>query len=231
MARPPGGAGCYAGGVWASVHKVDRVRPQPGGGAIILVEDERSAGVMQLLPPLSVLIAVARVLDARQVLAARYADKGEVRYATNASLPGFLFDAVVRAGAAVSDRSGEHLVSPAQPASVAAVIDAAFSDLAYAARTELGVSELRTALQRVEAARRKAPLDRDREPARYWRAVFELAALAGELARGQGGRWIDVREMPVPFALRVASGQLAMPTRLAQRIVAGEATDETMAAP
>lgn len=211
------------------MHKLDRVRPQPGGGAIILVEDERSAAAMRVAPALSLLIAVARVLNARHALDARYAGKGEVRYATNATVPGPLFDAMVRAGAAVADRTGDALVSPAQPASVGAVVDAAFSDLAYATRTDLGVGDPRSALQRVEAAHRKAPLDRDREPARYWRAVFELAAIAGELARGQGGRWVDTREMPVPFALRVGSGQLAMPTKLAQRIVAGEATDESLA--
>jgi hypothetical protein len=215
--------------VWARVHKIDRIRPQPGGGAIVLVEDERSAAVMSRMPSLSALIAIARVLNARRVLEARYGGKGEVRYATNASLPSFLFDAVVRAGAGTSDRTGDRLIAPAQPASVAAIVDVAFSELAHYTRTNIGVSDMVTALRTVEANRRKAPLDRERNPGFYWPAVFELASLAGELSRPRGGRWIEIQDTPVPFAIKLATGELAIPTKLAQRIVEGEAVDESLA--
>ena len=214
--------------MWARVHKIDRIRPLPGGGAIILVEDERSAPQMQRVPSLSILIAIARVLNARQVIEAKYGGKGEVRYATNASLPGFLFDAVVRAGAATSDRSGDKLVSPAQPASVASIIDVAFSEFAHYTRGNVGVPDIHTALRTVEANRRKSPLGRETHPAFYWPAVFELASLAGELSRPHGGRWIDTRDMPVPFAIRLASGQLVVPSKLAQRIVEGEQVEESL---
>jgi hypothetical protein len=86
-----------------------------------------------------------------------------------------------------------------------------------------------TALRTVEANRRKAPLDRERNPAFYWPAVFELAALAGELSRSRGGRWIETQDMPVPFAIKLATGELANPTKLAQQVVNGETTDETLA--
>ena len=39
--------------MWARVHKVDRIRPQPDGRTIILVEDERNAAGMSLHPALS----------------------------------------------------------------------------------------------------------------------------------------------------------------------------------
>jgi hypothetical protein len=214
--------------VWAKVHKIDRIRPQPGGGAIVLVEDERSVGQMSRLPSLSVLIAVARVLNAHRVVETRYGGKGEVRYAANASLPGFLFDAVVRAGAGTSDRAGDKLISPAQPASVAAIVDVAFSDLAHYTRGNVGVTDIATALRTVETNRRKSPLDRERHPAFYWPAVFELAALAGELSRSHGGRWIETKDMPVPFAIKLASGDLAMPSKLAQRIVDGDSVEESL---
>jgi hypothetical protein len=220
---------CYARTVWARVHKIDRIRPQLGGGAIVLVEDERSAGAMSRVPSVSTLIAIARVLNARRVLATRYGGKGEVRYAANATLPPFLFDAVVRAGAGTSDRSGDKLVYPAQPAGVAAIIDVAFSDLAHYTRNNIGVTDMISALRTVEANRRKSPLDRERHAAFYWSAVFELAALAGELSRPQGGRWIDTTDMPVPFAIKLATGNLAMPTKLAQRIVDGESVEESLA--
>lgn len=214
--------------MWGRVHKIDRIRPQPDGGAIVLVEDERSAAAMSRVPSLSVIIAVTRVLNARRVLETKYAGKGEVRYAANASLPSFLFDAVVRAGAGTSDRTGDKLVSPAQPASVAAIVDVAFSDFAHYTRGNVGVPDMITALRTVEVNRRKSPLDREQHPAFYWPAVFELAALAGELARSRGGRWIETKDMPVPFAIKLATGDLAMPTKLAQRIVEGESVEESL---
>ena len=58
----------YTRGVWARLHKLDKVRPQPGGGAIILIEDERAAGQMQRVPSLSSLVAIARVLAARRAI-------------------------------------------------------------------------------------------------------------------------------------------------------------------
>jgi hypothetical protein len=214
--------------MWAKVHKIDRIRPQPGGGAIVLVEDERPGGAMSRVPSLSILIAVARVLNAQRVLETRYGGKGEVRYAANAALPSFLFDAVVRAGAGTSDRTGDKLLAPAQPASVGAMIDVAFSELAHYTRTNVGVADMTSALRTVETNRRKAPLDRERHPAFYWPAVFELAALAGELSRPQGGRWIETKDTPVPFAIKLATGDLAMPTKLAQRIVEGESVEESL---
>ena len=223
--------GCYADRVWARVHKIDRIRPQPDGGAIVLVEDERSAAAMARIPSLSTLVAVARVRNARRVLDTRYGGKGEVRYAANASLPGFLFDAVVRAGAGTSDRTGDKLIAPAAPASIDATIDVAFAELAHYTRGNVGVPDMLAALRVVEANRKKSPLDRERHPAFYWPAVFELAALAGELARPHGGRWIEVAEVPVPFAIKLATGGLTMPSKLAQRLVEGEAVEGSLVEP
>lgn len=217
--------------MWARVHKIDRIRPQPNGCAIVLVEDERSAAAMSRVPSLSTIIAIARVLNARRVLETKYGGKGEVRYAANASLPSFLFDAVVRAGAGTSDRSGDQLVSPAQPASVSAIVDVSFSELAHYTRGNVGVPDMIAALRTVEANRRKSPLDREKHPAFYWPAVFELAALAGELSRPHGGRWIETKDMPIPFAIKLATGDLAMPTKLAMRIVEGESVEESLAEP
>jgi hypothetical protein len=121
--------------VWARLHKIDRIKPQQDGSAIVLVEDERSATVMAHRPALSTLMAIARVLNAQRLLELKYGGKGEVRYATNASMPTFLFDAVRRAGAAVSNRVGEDVL-PAQPASVSAIIDQSFSELAHVLRKD-----------------------------------------------------------------------------------------------
>ena len=215
--------------MWARVHKLDRVRPQPGGGAIILVEDERTPLQMQRVPSLSLLIATARVLAARRALDAKFDGKGEVRYATSAAVPSFLSDAVTRAGAALAERDGERVVVPAHPAGVSAQIDVAFSELAHHVRGSIGVVDLAAALRQLEKQRRAAPLDRDEKPEAYWRAVFELAALAGEQSRRRGGRWIETTDLPVPFALKLADGALARPTVVAQKIVEGGGDDDTLA--
>ena len=216
--------------VWARVHKIDRIRPQPGGGAIVLVEDERNAAAMARIPSLSTLIAIARILDARRVLELRYRGTGEVRYAAASSPPMFLVDAITRAGAHVTDRAGDRIRVPAAPAAVSSTIDLAFAELAHHVRTSIGTAmTMPAALRTTEERRRKAPIDVDANPAMYWTAVFELTALAGELSRPRGGRWIDVPEMPVPFAIRLASGELARPARLAQRIVAGQESVESLA--
>jgi hypothetical protein len=215
--------------VWARLHKIDRVRPQRDGGAVVLVEDERTPAAMALRPPLSTLIAIARVINARRALELKFAGKGEVRYATNAKLPTFLFEAVRRAGAAISDRTGEKADIPATASSVSSIIDQAFTELAHEIRNTIGAHDMVTALRKLEERRRKERLDKDTQTVAYWTSVLELAGLAGELSRPRGGRWIDTREMPVPFAIKFPEGGLATPTKLAQQIVEGGQPIESMA--
>lgn len=215
--------------MWARVHKIDRIRPLPGGGAIVLVEDDRRPAAMLRVPALSVLIAIARVLNARRALAAKYGGKGEVRYASVAPPPPPILEAIQRAGAAVADGAGERVLLPAAPAGLAAIIDGSFAELAHHTRTNAQQPDMGAALRAAEAARRKAPLDREANPAAYWPAVFELAALAGELSRPKGGRWIETAELPVPFAIRFPEGALAAPAKLAQRIVEGADPLESLA--
>jgi hypothetical protein len=212
--------------VWARVHKIDRVRPQPDGSAHIVIEDERNAAAMSRVAGLSTVVAVARVLNARRVLDAKFHGKGEVRYASAANLPSFLLEAVARAGGVVTDSTGERVKVPAAPAAVSSVIDNAMAELAHHVRTNVNAATVKEALDKVEATCRKAPLDRESNPTAYWTAVFELAALAGELSRPHGGMWIETKEMPVPFAIRVASGKVALPTKAAMRIVEGASYPE-----
>lgn len=217
--------------MWARVHKIDRIRPLPGGGAIVLVEDERNAAAMARIVSLSTLIALARILNARRILEARYGGKGEIRYATAVSLPAALLDAVIRAGAHISDARGDRVTVPAVPAAISSVVDHAFAELGHHVRTNSVAPDMMTVLRSLEAAHKKAPLDRDAHPAAYWTAVFELAAVAGELSRPRGGRWIETKESPVPFAVKFPGGELAAPAKLAQRIVEGGDVAGSLVAP
>lgn len=221
-ARPPG----YNDGMWARIHKLGRVRPTANGGAIVVLEDERSTAQVQRIPSLSTLVAIARVLAARRALELKFDGKGEVRYAAGATLPPAISEAITAAGAAITDSTGDRVIVPARPSGVAALIDIAFSELAHNVRGHLGVSDLSAALKQTEDRRRASPLDRDREPEKYWPAVLELASLAGELSRPRGARWIETRDLPVPFAMKFPDGAISHPTVVAQAIIEGNPPSE-----
>src|SRR5215475_355132 len=158
--------------MWARVDKIDRIRPQPGGSAIVLIEDERNAAAMGRIPSLSTLIAIARILDARRVLELRYRGNGEIRYAAASSPPMFLVEVITRAGAHITDRAADRVTVPAAPASVSSTIDLAFAELAHHVRTSIGPVTMPVALRTTEERRRRAPLDIEDKPALYWAAVF-----------------------------------------------------------
>lgn len=210
--------------MWARVHKIDRIKPLPSDDrrAIVFVEDERNVGAMQRHPALSTLVAIARILNAKKALDVKFASKGEIRYAVGMQPPVFLVDAIIHAGAAVCNSTGERVLVPAAPASVSATIDTAFAELAHQVRTNIGQVDMPTALRKTQDQHRKAPLDREANPVAYWTAVFELAALAGELSRSKGGRWVEIDETPVPFVLKFPKGELAHPAKMAQKIVEGD---------
>jgi hypothetical protein len=58
--------------------------------------------------------------------------------------------------------------------------------------------------------------------------VLELAALAGELSRKRGGRWVATQELQLPFALKFPDGSAAHPIPVAQKIVEGGDATETL---
>jgi hypothetical protein len=212
--------------VWARVHKIDRIKPQPDGSAIVVLEDERNATAMARIPGLSIVIAVARVLNARRLIDSKFNGKGEVRYASAANLPAALGEAITRAGGVITDSTAERVKVPASPASVSAVVDHAMSELAHSLRTNMNASTIKEALDKIEAQRKKAPLDRETNPAAFWTAVFELSALGGELSRSAGGMWIETKDVPVPFAIKVTSGKIAHPAKAAIGIVEGKSQPE-----
>lgn len=188
----------------------------------MLVEDERTAAAMQRLPSLTTLVAIARILNAKKALDVKFAGKGELRYAVGMQPPLFLSDAITRSGAAIVDSTGEKILMAPSPGGLSSIIDTAFAELAHQVRGNIGAADMATALRKTQDQRRKSPLDREANPVAYWTAVFELAALAGELSRTKGGRWIETDETPVPFALKFPKGEIAHPAKLAQKIVEGD---------
>ncbi len=179
---------------------------------------------MERLPSLTTLIAVARILNAKKALDVKFGGKGEIRYAVGIQPPLFLGDAIIRAGASVVDSTGEKILMPPAPGGLSSIIDTAFAELAHQVRGNIGAADMTVALRKTQDTRRKSPLDREANPAAYWTAVFELTALAGELSRNKGGRWVETSglDTPVPFALKFPKGEVAHPPKLAQKIVEGD---------
>jgi hypothetical protein len=217
--------------MWARLHKIDRIKPMANGGATVFIEDERTPPQIQRMQSVSTLIAVARVLNAKQALDAKYGGKGEIRYMVAAGAPSFLVEAVARAGSHVVDRDRDKVEMAAQPASVDALVDVAFSELAHSVKVNLDAPDIAAALTKLEQQRRKSPLDRETQSHLYWPAVFELGALAGETSRRHLARWVEAREMPVPFVLRLGDQGVARPLSVAQKIVEGAAVDEPISPP
>ncbi|MBX3159464.1 MAG: hypothetical protein KF773_26065 [Deltaproteobacteria bacterium] len=195
------------------------MRPLPAGGAIVFIDDERNTPMVARVPSLSTLIAIARVLNSRRVLELKFGGRGEIHYAIAAGAPpAFLLEAVTRAGATVTNAAGDRTIMPAAIASITSYIDNAFAELAHHVRTGMQMPDMVSALRTLEPRRRAAPLDKDQQPAAYWTAVFELAAIAGEIARQKRGVWIDTKDMPVPFAIKIGA-ELAFPAKRAISIV------------
>ena len=207
--------------MYCSLDKID-LAAQVDGRPIAVQTDDRACREIEAEPELSVLFAMARVLNARQQAAS-------VHYKLD-TVPRFLAEAIAAAGG-----NGER---PSE-ARVGAIADAAFAKLARRAAARTGSRDLAIALRMLEDQTTAAPPDREDEAA-YWTRVLELAALAGELLRAKfPGHWVQTDRAQVPFGFQLATGHAVMfPTNRAQRVIedgAGEslfklliAADETV---
>lgn len=207
--------------MYCSLDKID-LAAQVDGKAIAVQTDHRGRGEIEAEPELSVLFAMARVLNARQQAAS-------VQYEI-AAAPRFLAEAIAAAGG--------NDVAPSETR-VGSIADAAFAQLARRAAARTGSRDLAIALRMLEDQTTAAPPARGDEAA-YWTRVLELAALAGELLRAKyPGHWVQTDRAQVPFGFQLTTGHAVMfPTNRAQRVIedgAGEslfkllvAADETV---
>ena len=202
---------------WADLDKLAVARPRDDGRATLVVRDDRTLDVIVETRALSTVVAICRVLRARHVIAQKHDGRGVVIYAVATAPPPFLVAAVTAAGGALFDGAREHVASAPPPTTVQ--LDAAFCDLATVVRRRVGVRSFSDALDVLESElRRRTPS----EPGAQWRAVFELAALAGELLRAdRPGRWIEAPADRVPVALDRGKREIVFPGKLARAIVDG----------
>lgn len=214
--------------MYCSLDKIDVSATVGAGDAsrpVALQTDHRSTREIEDEPELSVLFAMARVLNARTHLVAEGHLAGDVHYVVADEPPPLLREALAATGAVlehVDDRL-ERLGGPSET-TAGVIADRAFAALARRAAARVGVRDLAIALRMLEDQTFAAPPEREDEPA-YWRRVLELAALTGELLRAKhpdAGRWVQTDRALVPFGFQVAGGDGAtvmFPTNRAQRAV------------
>lgn len=206
---------------WADLDRLSVAKPRADGTQVIVARDGRTPEQIADARPLSIVVAISRVVKGRFLLAERHGGRGSVIYATTAPPPGFLVDAVSAAGGVVFDGTREHRAG--SPLATTVQLDAACCDLAVQVRRRLKARSFADALDAYEReVRRKLPARDD--PAAWWPAILELAALAGEHVREtRPGRWVEAPSQRVPLALELGKGEQLFPGKLAQTIVEGGA--------
>lgn len=190
---------------WADLDKLAVARPRPDGRATLIAVDDRTTDAIAEARALSTLVAICRVTRGRQVIADRHEGRGVVVYSTREAPPDFIVEAVTAAGGVVFDGTREHTATA--PRATTVLLDEAFFDLATRVRRRLGARGFAGTLEVLEDEIRRCPLI---EPTARWTAILELAAVAGELARADGGgTWVTAPTEALPVALtRGARGTL-----------------------
>jgi hypothetical protein len=215
--------------VYCSIDKID-LAAKVDGKPIAVQTDLRMREEILDAPELSVLFAMARIVNARAQLADEGHREAAVHYVVAAEPPPMLREALAAAGATLSfgelpyEKRGERTrLEPLEGGSAHAVgtlADRTFKELARRAAARVGVRDLAMALRMLEDQTYANPPDRDDE-VEYWTRVLELSALAGELLRTKyAGRWVQSDRALVPFGFQLTAADTVMfPTNRAQRVV------------
>lgn len=204
--------------MYSSLDRVDLVAADPAtGGQRMIQTDHREAGEVEAEPELSVLFALARVLNARKVASRRPPEvPTAIHYVCLHRPPPVLHQAIASAGGAVivGDEAVPFEGAPRDPGELA---DAAFRALAERVQRTRSVNGDSGAVDEALLAALEAELDdqgapdREEDEIAYWTRVVELAAVGGELLRARtGGRWIVDPEnyADVPFVFTYGEGGL-----------------------
>jgi hypothetical protein len=188
--------------MFSSLDRVDLVTQDKATGKKRFIQtDHRSAREIRQEEELSILFALARVMNARWM---GEPEGATVEYVCTEPPPDFLRRTVVSAGGRIQIH--EQQTSPYEgvlgtPEELA---DTAFRRLAHrVVRERSWVLEERSLVE-LQREHADAP-DPEEDELGYWTRVVELAAVTGELLRAKfGGRWVEAPRMAtIPFAFRL----------------------------
>jgi hypothetical protein len=205
--------------VYCSIDKID-LAARVDGRPVAVQTDHRRSAEIESEPELSVLFAMARVLNARSHLEEGGHRGAPVHYALDDEPPALLREALAAVGGTIERGRRTERLGAACEETVGELADRCFASLAQRVKTRVGSRDVAIALRMLEDQTFADPPGRDDEP-RYWARVLELAALAGELLRAKyPGRWVQTDRALVPFGFQVDSGAAVMfPTNRAQRVI------------
>ncbi|HEY5920914.1 MAG TPA: hypothetical protein VIV11_04550 [Kofleriaceae bacterium] len=205
--------------MYCSIDKID-LAARVDGKPVAVQTDHRRGAEIEAEPELSVLFAMARVLNARSHLHDSGHHDAIVHYALNDDAPPLLREALGAVGGALERGKRVESLGAANEMLAGELADRSFSALALRVKSRVGSRDVAIALRMLEDQTFADPPRRDDEPA-YWQRVLELAALAGELLRAKyPGRWVQTDRALVPFGFQVQSGAAVMfPTNRAQRVI------------
>jgi hypothetical protein len=205
--------------VYCSIDKID-LAARVDGRPIAVQTDHRPRAEIEAEPELSVLFAMARVLNARTHLHESGHGDAIVHYAISDDAPPLLREALGAVGGAIERGKRVEPLGAADELLAGELADRCFQQLARRVKSRVGSRDVAIALRMLEDQTFADPPSRDDEPA-YWQRVLELAALAGELLRAKyPGRWVQTDRALVPFGFQVQNGAAVMfPTNRAQRVI------------
>jgi hypothetical protein len=214
--------------MYCSLDKID-LAAQIDGRPVAIQTDHRARAEIEREPELSVLFALARVLNARDHMTGEGEPEAAIHYVVSEDPPELLREALAAVGTTleITDERREPAIeilgAPSEHAA-SRLADRTFAALARKTAARVGTRDIAMALRMLEDQTWAAPPTRDDERA-YWERVLELASLTGELLRAKHpdtGRWVHTDRAVVPFGFQVSSGESAtvmFPTNRAQRLV------------
>jgi hypothetical protein len=209
--------------MYSSIQKVD-VMSETAEGVLLVQTDHRRNDEIEKEPELSVLFAIARIVNARHIAATKKLTVASVVYAPIMERPPqFLLEAIGAAGALLEQIPiGDRMKVPSDR-DPAELVDHSFRALSAVVCDRLEVEEPLEAIDALEAevsgAFGHAP-DEENE-IEYWTAVLELMAVTGEVIRARaGGSWVLTKDSGhgiVPFGFALPTDALLVPGNRAMR--------------
>jgi hypothetical protein len=190
--------------MFSSLDRIDLVTQDKSTGKKRFIQtDHRTAQEMRQEEEITILFALARILNARWM--------GEVEgiaveYVCTEPPPDFLQRAVVSAGGRVQIHDQQTSPYEGILGTPEELADTAFRRLAHRVVRERDAVLEERSLEALQQEHAQAPGQEDDEVG-YWTRVAELAAVTGELLRARyGGRWVEAPRMAtIPFAFRLGS--------------------------
>ena len=185
--------------MYSSLERVDIVLKDDNGTTVHAQTDHRSAEQVAAAPEISILFAIARVLNARRNAPRRL----RVAYFARCEPPAFLKQVLAALGAELFVDQ-QHRALNGRPAPVDPLLNEQLAALAERTRIAHGLGDDFASVERFARSVGATPPPEEDEAA-HWTRIFELAASAGRvLARGSSARWrIEEKKELVPFVFRV----------------------------